>query len=167
MTLPDRTWWVRALGADGPAAVICVRLLVGVVFLSEGIQKFLYPHQLGPGRFATIGIPVAAFFANLDGVVEILCGSLVIVGLLTRPAAIPLLIDIAGAIALTKARELQPGGFLGVHGFWGMAHDARTDWSMLLGLIFLLWVGPGRWSLDAVLTRRTAQHRSPPPQVPT
>jgi uncharacterized membrane protein YphA (DoxX/SURF4 family) len=150
----DRSWWVRLLGADGPAAVICVRLQVGVVFLSEGIQKFVYPHQLGPGRFTKIGIPAATFFADLDGVVEIGCGSLLIVGLLTRLAAVPLLIDICGAIGLTKIRELQPGGFLGVHGFWGMAHDARADWSMLLGLIFLLWVGPGRWSLDHALTRR-------------
>jgi len=139
--------------------VICVRLLVGLVFLSEGIQKFLYPHQLGPGRFDRIGIPAATFFANLDGVVEIVCGTLAILGLLTRVAAVPLLIDIIGAIVLTKIRELQPGGFLGVQGFWGMAHDARTDLSMLLGLIFLLWAGPGRWSLDARLAK-TPEHAS-------
>ena len=129
--------------------MICVRLLAGLVFLSEGIQKFLYSHQLGPGRFERIGIPAAMFFANLDGVVEIACGALVILGLWTRVAAVPLLIDIIGAIVLTKVRELQPGGFLGVEGFWGMAHDARTDLSTLLGLIFLLWAGPGQWSLDA------------------
>ncbi|BBX94756.1 hypothetical protein MLAC_00500 [Mycobacterium lacus] len=126
---------------------------MGLVFLSEGVQKFLFPHQLGPGRFERIGIPAPAFLANLDGVVEIACGTLVLLGLLTRIAAIPLLIDITGAIALTKIPELRPGGFLGVEGFWGMAHDARTDLSMLLGLVFLLWVGPGRWSLDARLTR--------------
>lgn len=148
-----RLLWRRLLHADGPPAVICVRLLVGLVFLSEGIQKFLYPHQLGPGRFEKIGIPSATFFADLDGVAEIVCGTLVILGLLTRVAAVPLLIDISGAIALTKVRELQPGGFLGVEGFWGMAHDARTDLSMLLGLIFLLWAGPGRWSLDAWLAK--------------
>ena len=135
--------------------MICVRLLVGLVFLSEGIQKFLYPNQLGPGRFERIGIPAGMFFANLDGVVEIVCGALVILGLLTRVAAVPLLIDIIGAIVLTKVRELQPGGFLGVQGFWGMAHDARTDLSMLLGLIFLLWAGPGQWSLDAWLAKPT------------
>ncbi|MCV7125732.1 DoxX family protein [Mycobacterium lacus] len=138
---------------EGPPAVVCIRMLVGLVFLSEGVQKFLFPHQLGPGRFERIGIPAPAFLANLDGVVEIACGTLVLLGLLTRIAAIPLLIDITGAIALTKIPELRPGGFLGVEGFWGMAHDARTDLSMLLGLVFLLWVGPGRWSLDARLTR--------------
>ena len=85
--------------------------------------------------------------------VEVVCGTLVVVGLLTPIAAVPLLIEIIGAIVLTKIRELQPGGFLGVEGFWGMAHDARADLSMLLGLSFLLWTGPGRWSLDARLTK--------------
>ncbi|OBK44463.1 DoxX family protein [Mycobacterium kubicae] len=137
--------------ADGPPAVICIRLSVGLVFLSEGIQKYLFPQQLGPGRFHKIGIPAATFLANLDGVIEIVCGTLVLLGLVTRLAVAPLLIDIVGAIVLTKIPELQPGGFLGVQGFWGMAHDARVDLSMLLGLIFLLWAGPGRWSLDARL----------------
>lgn len=163
-----RLSWRWLLHAEGPPAVIGVRLLVGLVFLSEGIQKFLYPNQLGPGRFEKIGIPAAAFFANLDGLVEIACGTLVILGLMTRAAAVPLLIDITGAIVLTKIRELQPGGFLGVEGFWGMAHDARTDLSMFLGLIFLLWAGPGRWSLDAWLTRPTsASDTAPEPSEPT
>lgn len=146
--------WPRLLHAEGPPSVICIRLLVGLVFLSEGIQKFMYPDQLGPGRFERIGIPAATFFADLDGVVEIVCGTLVRLGLLTRVAAVPLLIDMVGAIVLTKLRALQPGGFLGVEGFWGMAHAARTDLSMLLGLIFLLWSGPGRWSLDRRLSKR-------------
>ncbi len=149
-----RKWsWSRMLGAEGPPAVICVRIAIGLIFLSEGIQKFLYPHALGPGRFDKIGIPAPTFFAYLDGVVEIVCGTLIVIGLLTRLAAIPLVIDISGAIVLTKLRELRPGGFGGVQGFWGMAHDARTDFAMLLGLIFLLWAGPGRWSLDAAITR--------------
>lgn len=147
---------VRVLKADGPAPLILIRLLVGAVFLSEGIQKFVYPHKLGPGRFDKIGIPAPSFFANLDGVVEILCGGLLLLGLLTRLACVPLLVDISLAIILTKLRELQAGGFLGVSGFWGMAHDARTDWSMLLGLIFLLVSGPGRLSLDALLSRRAS-----------
>jgi uncharacterized membrane protein YphA (DoxX/SURF4 family) len=149
--------WARWLKPDGSPAVICIRLLV--VFLSEGVQKFVYPDKLGPGRFTKIGIPAASFFANFDGVVEIVCGTLIVVGLLTRLAAIPLLIDICGAIVLTKIPELRAGGFLGVQGFWGMAHDARPDFAMLLGLIFLLLTGPGRWSLDALLVSRS----NPPP----
>lgn len=68
-------------------------------------------------------------------------------------ASVPLLIDISGAIVLTKLPELRSGGFGGVEGFWGMAHDARTDVAMLLGVIFLLWAGPGGWSVHARLTR--------------
>lgn len=148
-----RTVMAATIARRGPPSVICIRLLVGLVFLSEGIQKFMYPDQLG--RAASSGsASTATFFADLDGVVEIVCGTLVLLGLLTRVAAVPLLIDMVGAIVLTKLRALQPGGFLGVEGFWGMAHAARTDLSMLLGLIFLLWSGPGRWSLDRRLSKR-------------
>ncbi|MEU7633785.1 DoxX family protein [Nocardia sp. NPDC049220] len=150
------------MGSEGPAAVICIRLSVGLVFLSEGIQKFRYPNTLGPGRFDKIGIPAPTFFANLDGVIEIACGALIVLGLLTRLAVVPLLIDISLAIVLTKFPELRPGGFGGVQGFWGMAHDARTDFAMLLGLIFLLWAGPGRWSLDAVIAHRLQVTRGSP-----
>ena len=92
--------------------------------------------------------------AALEWVVEIACGVLVVIGLLTCPAAVPLLIDISGAIVLTRLPELRPGGFGGVEGFWDVAHDARTDFAMLLGLIFLPRAGPGRWSLDSVIAQR-------------
>jgi uncharacterized membrane protein YphA (DoxX/SURF4 family) len=134
------------LGTRAPAAVILVRLLVGMVFLSEGIQKFLFPAALGVGRFEKIGIPAPAFFGPFVGVIEIVCGTLLIVGLLTRLAAIPLIIDMCVAIVSTKLPMLAKTGF------WSMAHEARTDWCMLLGAIFLLLVGGGRWSLDVRLT---------------
>jgi putative oxidoreductase len=126
-----------------PAAAIFVRLLVGGVFVSEGIQKFLYPEALGVGRFAKIGIPAPAVMAPFVGVVEIVCGVLLLVGLLTRAAAIPLIIDMLVAIATTKIPILLKSGF------WAMAHEARTDYAMLLGSVFLLLVGAGRFSLDA------------------
>jgi len=128
--------------ADGPAAVVLIRLLVGMVFLSEGIQKFLFPEALGVGRFVKIGIPAPGFFAPSVGVVEIACGLLVVIGLMTRLATVPLLIGILVAIATTKIPMLAQNGF------WATAHEARTDYSMLLGLIFLLIVGGGPWSLD-------------------
>jgi uncharacterized membrane protein YphA (DoxX/SURF4 family) len=122
--------------------MIVVRLLVGVVFLSEGIQKFLFPAALGVGRFAKIGIPNPQFSAPFVGVVEIVCGTMVIVGLFTRLAAIPLLIDIVVAIIATKIPML-------IHqGFWPMAHEARTDFCMILGLVFLILEGAGPYSID-------------------
>ena len=138
----------RLVDSRAPAAVLLVRLVVGAVFLSEGIQKFLFPEALGVGRFTKIGIPAPAVMAPFVGVVEIAFGLLLIVGLLTRLATIPLLIDILVAIATTKIPMLTKDGF------WKMAHQARTDYAMLLGLLFLLLVGPGPLSVDSRLAGR-------------
>ena len=124
------------------APVFLVRLMVGSVFLLEGIQKFLFQEALGVGRFVKIGIPAPQIMAPFVGIVEIVFGALILLGLFTRLAAVPLTIDILVAIAATKIPILIDGGF------WKMAHEARVDWSMLLGLICLLLVGGGRWSLD-------------------
>ncbi|HTR77719.1 MAG TPA: DoxX family protein [Gemmatimonadaceae bacterium] len=135
------------LETRAPEATILIRLVVGAVFLSEGIQKFLFPATLGVGRFAQIGIPAPAVMAPFVGVVEIVGGVLVLVGLATRCAAIALMIDITVAILSTKVPMLA------AKGFWATAHEARVDWSMLLGALFLLMVGAGPWSVDARLTR--------------
>jgi putative oxidoreductase len=130
-------------------AIVLIRSLVGWVFLSEGIQKFLFPDTLGVGRFVKIGIPWPHAMAPFVGTVEIVCGTLVLVGLLTRLAVIPLLGVIGVALYSTKIVTF------GKFGLWGTLHEARTDISMLLGLIFLLLVGAGSWSLDALRSRRT------------
>jgi putative oxidoreductase len=124
------------------AAIVLVRILVGWVFLSEGIQKFLFPAALGVGRFAKIGIPAPQLMAPFVGGVEIVCGALILLGLFTRVATIPLLIDIVVALLTTKIP------FLIANGLWATLHEARTDISMLLGLIFLMIVGSGSLSLD-------------------
>lgn len=123
-------------------AIVLIRVLVGWVFLSEGIQKFLFPESLGVGRFIKIGIPAPQFLAPFVGVVEIVCGGMLIVGLFARLAAVPLLIDISVAILTTKIPMLSKVGF------WATMHEARTDFCMLLGLLFLLMVGSGALSLD-------------------
>jgi putative oxidoreductase len=123
-------------------ATILIRILVGGVFLSEGIQKILFPDTLGVGRFIKIGIPFPDVLAPFVGSVEIICGGLILLGMFTRFAAIPLIITISAAILTTKIPMLYEKGF------WAMAHEARADWSMILGLFFLLIVGPGKWSLD-------------------
>jgi putative oxidoreductase len=109
-------WRNWLFNGTAQASVILVRLLVGWVFFSEGVQKFLFPAALGVGRFAKIGIPAPHFFAPFVGVVEIVCGLLVIVGFLTRLAVIPLAIDISVAIATTKIPMLAKDGF------WGTVH---------------------------------------------
>jgi uncharacterized membrane protein YphA (DoxX/SURF4 family) len=136
----------RLLASDAPAAVLLIRLLVGAVFVSEGIEKFLFPLALGVGRFTKIGLPAPEVLAPFVGVVEIVGGGLLLLGLLTRLAAVLLLVNMLVAITTTKVPILLQGGF------WKMAHEARTDWSMLLGALFLLLVGAGTWSLDALFT---------------
>src|SRR5215470_14864635 len=137
----------KLLTTDAPAAVILVRLIVGAVFLSEGVQKFLFPDALGAGRFAKIGIPAPEVMAPFVGACEVACGVLFLVGLLTRFAAVTMTINMLVAISTTKVPMLLHDGF------WKMAHEARTDWAMLLGSIFLLEVGAGSWSLDAKICR--------------
>ena len=129
--------------------VFLVRLMVGSVFASEGIQKFLFADALGVGRFTKIGIPHPEIMAPFVGVVEILFGAMLLLGLFTRLSTIPLIINISVAIATTKIPMLFADGF------WKMAHEARVDGSMLLGLIVLLLVGGGRWSLDEMRTHRS------------
>jgi uncharacterized membrane protein YphA (DoxX/SURF4 family) len=149
----------RLLTTTAPASVLLVRLAVGGVFLAEGIQKFLFPNDLGVGRFIKIGIPAPEVMGPFVGMVETTCGALIILGLLTRLATIPLIIDMCVALISTKLPILLGHGFwrfsvskLPTYGFWSMAHEARTDFSMLLCSIFLLIVGAGAWSIDARLS---------------
>ena len=155
----------KLLCTTAPPATLLVRFSVGAVFLSEGMQKFLFADAQGAGRFAKIGIPAPDIMGPFVGCVEIVCGALLLIGLLTRLAAIPLMIDISVAIISTKVPILLGHGFwrfslpkLANYGFWSMAHEARADFCMLLGSLFLLVVGAGKkWSLDARLTREHAE----------
>ncbi len=126
---------------------ILIRLLVGAVFLSEGIQMFLFPAVRGAGRFEKIGLPLPEFLGTLVGSFEILCGTLILIGLLTRLASIPVIVIMLVALATTKT------ALYAEKGFWELLHGSRTDWAMLLGSIFLLIKGGGLWSVDKLLLR--------------
>jgi uncharacterized membrane protein YphA (DoxX/SURF4 family) len=123
---------------------LMVRLAVGLIFLSEGIQKFLYPEELGSGRFAKLGIHPPVFWASFTGFFEIVCSILVIIGLFTRLAVIPLLIIMIVSFITTKWPEFLSKGF------WPMVHDGRTDFAMTMLLIFLLIYGSGDRSVDII-----------------
>lgn len=138
----------KIVSTDSASATIIIRLMVGAVFLSEGIQKFLFADALGSGRFAKIGLPNPDFLGPFVGSFEIICGTLVLLGLFTRLAAIPLLTIMLVSIATTKAQLLADSGF------WSMLHDSRTDWAMLLGSIFLIIKGGGKWSLDRKIMKQ-------------
>jgi putative oxidoreductase len=138
----------KIIHTDSSKTTILIRLMVGVVFLSEGIQKFLFPAIRGAGRFEKIGLPSPQFLGSLVGTFEVLCGALILLGLFTRLASIPLIVIMLVAFATTKADVLADLGF------WEMMHGSRTDWSMLLGSIFLLIKGGGLWSLDNILNAK-------------
>lgn len=156
----DTSLYQRAIHSKAPAATLLIRVMVGGIFLSEGIQKFLDPVARGGGRFSKIGIPWPDVMGNLVGGVEVVCGLLLLVGLLTRFAAVPLITTMAVAIVTTKIPILLGHGFWGLglktlstYGFWSMAHEARTDFSMLLGSVFLLLLGSGPLALERRLRK--------------
>ena len=125
---------------------------MGLVFLPEGVKKFLFPDQWGAGRFLRIGIPAPQTMAHLVGAVEIACGLLILAGLLTRLSALLLAIDISVAIAMTKIPLLWRATAVSTHvGFWSMQGESRTDFAMLMGTLFLVLAGAGPLSLDARL----------------
>ncbi len=122
---------------------VLVRLVTGLVFLTEGIQKYLFPQLLGTGRFLTIGFSNPSFWAYFTGTFEIACGILILLGFITRIASVPLLIIMITAFITTKWPILL------TKGFWPWAHEYRTDFAMTLLLIYLLIYGSGNWSVDS------------------
>src|SRR6202166_2175393 len=121
---------------SGFGATIFIRIAVGLIFFPQGILKYI-DSKMGVERFAQIGFPHPAFTAHFVGTFEIVCGLLVLAGLWTRVAAIPPLVIICTAIATTKLPELSRAG----QGFWFMVSDARTDFAMLMCLLFLIVSG--------------------------
>jgi uncharacterized membrane protein YphA (DoxX/SURF4 family) len=124
------------------------RLVIGLVFLSEGIQKFLFPELVGAGRFERIGFTNPESLACLVAFLEITCGTLVLIGLTVRISSIPLLIIMLTALITTKIPVLQEKGF------WQMAHDSRTDFAMTMLIIFLLIYGAGKLSVDHLINKK-------------
>ncbi len=138
----------KLLQTDRSFTTLLIRLMVGGIFLSEGIQKFLFPAIRGAGRFEKIGLPSPDFLGSFVGTFEILSGAFILLGLFTRLAALPTLIIMMVAIYTTKIDILVS------QGIWEMLHAARTDWSMLLGSIFLIIRGGGYASVDNLLSRK-------------
>lgn len=131
----------RLTHTNASKTTLLIRLMTGAVFLSEGIQKFLFPDALGVGRFMKIGIPYPEYLAPFVGGLEILGGILILIGLFTRVASFLLFINICVAIVTTKFPLLQ-------NSFWTFAHESRTDFSMFIGTLFQFIKGGGYWSVD-------------------
>jgi len=123
--------------------MMLVRIILAVVFISEGALKFIYPAELGAGRFERIGIPYPHILAPLVGGVEIASGAAVLANFYAGDAALALLAVIVTALVTTKipillGRPLGPFTLpknVSHPGVFGFLHEARTDLAMLFGLV--------------------------------
>lgn len=158
--MPKLWQWLFNPPANAPAATILIRLMAGGVFFWEGILKFVFPSQ-GVGRFTKIGIPLPELNAYFVGGLEIVGGILLLLGFLTRFIAIPFIIEMVVAILSTKiavATGTSPLPLPPVApqtGFAAVLHEVRSEYAQLLSVTFLLIVGAGPLSVDALLRRRT------------
>jgi len=151
--------WMFNPPTDGPRATVLIRIMAGTVFFWEGIMKFVFANQ-GVGRFTKLGFPAPHFTATADGWFEIVGGLLLVTGFLTRWVAAPFIVEMLVAMASTKIPM-----FLGTSplplppvppqiGFWAVLHEIRSEYAQLLNCAFLLFVGPGPLSVDALLQKR-------------
>jgi putative oxidoreductase len=123
--------------------MILIRIIVAVVFVSEGVLKFVWPAELGAGRFAHIGFVAPQVLAPLVGAVEIGAGAAVLANFYPGKAALCLLAVIVTAIVSTKIPILinRPLGSFAVPknvshtGVLGFLHEARADLAMLFSLV--------------------------------
>ena len=130
------------LSTEDDNKLVFLRLIIGLIFIIEGILKFLYIEAYGPSFFDEIGFTYAFFWAYFTGAFEICCGLLVLIGLFTRIASIPLLIIMISAFFTTKLSLLTN------RGFWTFAHEYRLEFSLTVLLVLLIIYGGGRWSAD-------------------
>src|SRR6516165_12047305 len=158
--------WFLNPPIDGASSILIIRLMTGFVFFFEGILKFVYTNQ-GVGRFTKLGFPFPQATANLVGLLEIVGGILLITGFLTRPIAIPFVIEMLVAMLSTKIALYMGNSPLPLPpvppqiGFWAVLHEIRSEYAQLMTTMFLLIAGPGRWSIDALLIRQTKEVRYP------
>jgi putative oxidoreductase len=151
--------WLLNPPADGPRATFVIRLMAGSVFLWEGVMKFVFANQ-GVGRFTKLGFPYPHLTATADGWFEIIGGLLILGGWLTRPIAIPFIIEMLVAMASTKIPLYLGTSPLPLPpvppqiGFWAVLHEIRSEFAQLSCCVFLMLSGPGPWSIDALFANK-------------
>jgi putative oxidoreductase len=143
---------------SGPRSILAIRLMVGGVFLWEGLLKFAYANQ-GVGRFTKLGMPAPEILAPAIAILEVGGGALLISGLGTRLISVPFIIEMIVAMLSTKVSlyfgtsPLPKPPAPPIMGGWAVLHEIRSDYAQIMSCIFLLAAGPGPWSLDAWLQR--------------
>lgn len=119
------------------------RLAVGLLFLSTGWGKV---HSLDKvtAFFVKLHIPAPGLNAVVVGYSELICGALLVIGLCTRLATLPLIVSMIVAIGTAKLPD--------IHGLFDLV--GADEFTYLCVLVMLLIIGPGKLSLDAFLVRR-------------
>lgn len=127
-------------------ALLLLRVVVGIIMIVHGAQKlFVFGFAGVSHSFAQMGIPAAAFMGPFIALVEFFAGIAVVLGLLTRLAALGLACDMAGAILFVHLKN----GFFGPMGF-------EYPLTLLVAFLTLLIAGAGAMSVDAIIGRRRA-----------
>jgi putative oxidoreductase len=161
--------WLWNPPLSAPRSTVLIRSMAGGVFLWEGVLKFVYVNQ-GVGRFTKLGFPFPELTAHFVGGLEIVGGLLLIAGLLTRVTAIPFVIEMLVAILSTKITlylgtspsRVAAGSPTDRH--LGGAARGSFGVRQLMSVLFLLAVGPGPWSVDALIARARVRALVPVPR---
>jgi putative oxidoreductase len=132
----------QILNTGNDSKIIFIRLIVGLIFISESLQKYLIATIYGPAFFKEIGFSNPMFWVYFTGAFEMFCGILILFGILTRLASIPLLIIMIIAFITTKLPLLT------TKGFWTFLHEYSLEFSLTLLLVLLIIYGGGKWSVD-------------------
>lgn len=129
----EQNEWIPAL---------LMRLFVGGFFFESGLNK-VQNLDVMTQRFVEWGIPAPAFNAALSGYTELIGGALIVLGLMTRLACLPLVINMVVAVITVKAKDLT-----------SLTDFVELDEPLYaLAFLWLLFAGPGRASLDRVIQR--------------
>jgi putative oxidoreductase len=138
------------LGGLDWLALVAGRLAVGLVFASTGWGK-IHNIEKVTEFFVSLGIPAPGFHAVLVGYSELVCGSLLVIGLLSRFATVPLIVSMIVAIITAKGAD--------IHGILDLAGQEEFTYLVVLFMVAIL--GPGRAAVDALIARRLDAAASP------
>jgi putative oxidoreductase len=128
------------------------RVLIGIFFCISGATKLLVPSQfdLMEQTLAQSHVPFPHFNAFFVSLVEFACGTGLALGLLTPLCALALVVVMIVAIATNRIQSIPVSGALQ----WLDDFLYLPEVLYVIILVWLIFSGPGRYSIDGVIARR-------------